>query len=136
MSNKYNVWLARLPTKRPAPMAVNFSFNGSDGTWTLWIEAYCASGQWIRLLHNQEIDSSSRNIPIAEISNRNRVHCFLEQVHDHDNDADELAIQLIDMLWTLAREKKPPQKAREHLRWRLWQWICDERRRTDYAKAA
>jgi hypothetical protein len=111
------------------PIVAHFNAKAGDRIWTLWIEALRPNGQWIRLLYRHHDGHAwSPGVVVAEITHRDRVHCFLELAYDNDEEADALAEQTVDMLWTLAREK-PPVDAMTGLRWRLRKWICDERRR-------
>jgi hypothetical protein len=137
-------WKLRRPARRGTLLSmsanaimVHLDFEDHDRNWTLWIEAVRPSEQWIRLIYRMhENTSPTSGVIVAEITNQERVYCFLDQVQDTDEPAQAIAAQIIDMLWTLASEK-PPQDALDYLRWRVGEWICDERRHAiDDSRAA
>ena len=115
---------------REHKIMVQFDVQSGDRTWTLWIEAMRPTEQWVRLLYHVHGDNSpSLGITVAEMADSDRVYFFLDQVRDFNNeDPDGLAAKMLNTLLHSANESAPDDVV-ANFKYRVCEWICDERRR-------
>jgi len=64
---------------------------------------------------------------VAEIRDPRQVDAMVTRVGDPTEPPSELAVELIDLLVTLSQEK-PSTECLDFMRWRLREWIVENRR--------
>jgi hypothetical protein len=99
-----------------------------DCTWSLSLES---SGEGVSSLRLStaplELTGARSGRLMAEIADPRQVDAMVARVTDPAEPAPELSVELMDLLVTLSR-KKPSTECLDFMRWRLCEWIVENRR--------
>ena len=99
-----------------------------DCTWSLSLESTGEEVSALRLSNAPlNLTGARRGRLMAEICDPRQVDAMVTRVTDAVEPAGELAIELIDLLVTLS-SKKPSNECLDFMRWRLCEWIVENRR--------
>jgi hypothetical protein len=113
-------------TMNPQPLHV-FCDDG-DSTWSLFLETGGDTARALRLSVAPVAQTGARSGTIVgEIREARQIDAVIARVADAGVPPKELSEELIDLLVTLAREQ-PSNECIEFLRWRLCEWVVENRR--------
>lgn len=110
----------------PSPLKIYC--DSVDQTWSLSLETTRSEGRAFRLACGPLIQKGSAPEEIvAEIREPRQVDAVIARVGDAAVDAQDLAVELMDLLLTLA-VNKPTDDCVAFLTWRLCEWVIASRR--------
>jgi hypothetical protein len=116
----------RFNAMKPHPLQV--FCDDVDCTWSLSLES---SGEGVSALRLStaplDLTGARSGRLMAEICDPRQVDAMVTRVTDPAEPAPELSVELIDLLVTLS-PKKPSAECLDFMRWRLCEWIVDNRR--------
>ena len=97
-------------------------------TWSLSLESSGDGVSALRLSNAPlELTGARAGRLMAEIRDQRQVEAMVARVTDPAEPPSDLAIELIDLLITLSPEK-PSTECLDFMRWRLCEWIVENRR--------
>ncbi|MEP6484843.1 MAG: hypothetical protein ABJB01_10360 [Rudaea sp.] len=110
------------------PQPLHIFCDDGDSTWSLFLEMRDGTARALRLSVAPLAQTGSRSgTVVGEIREARQIDAVMARVADPNVSPKELSEELIDLLVTLARER-PGKECVEFLRWRLCEWIAENRR--------
>ena len=110
------------------PQPLHVFCDDGNCTWSLFLEMGGVTVRALRLSVAPLAQTGARSGKIVgEIREARQIDAVMARVADSSEQPKELSQELMDLLVTLAREQ-PSEECVEFLRWRLCEWIVENRR--------